>query len=156
MSSNADIHALVSTLSQQSKHLKEELASRDELISKLLSTVVLNDNTPDSTNSVSPSQAKSGASGSSQAKKGKASTSQGLGASTSTPCRTNSRSASGQQKTPTRQQKTPTSQQMHAGTPKTNSPKTASPTANPLQMITRNVRLYATNQVYKGTWLCSE
>jgi len=72
MSSNAKIQALVSTLSQQSKHLKEEFVSRDELISKLLSTVRLNDNTPDSTNSVSPNQAKSGASGSSQAKKGKA------------------------------------------------------------------------------------
>ncbi|KNZ55278.1 hypothetical protein VP01_2722g5 [Puccinia sorghi] len=138
MSSSANIQALVSNLSQKSKHLKEELTSRDEIISKVLSKVGLNDDTPRSTNSVSPNQAKSWVSGSSRANKGKASTSQGLGASTSTPCRTNqlpsSRLASGQQKTPTRQLKTPPGQQKRAGTP-----KTASPTANPLQMMTRNM-----------------
>ncbi|KNZ45574.1 hypothetical protein VP01_7g14 [Puccinia sorghi] len=55
-----------------------------------------------------------------------------------TPCRTNqpasSRLASGQQRTPTWQKKTPTSQQKCAGTP-----KTASPMANPLQMMTQNM-----------------
>ncbi|KNZ61816.1 hypothetical protein VP01_13531g1, partial [Puccinia sorghi] len=59
MSSAADIQALVSTLSQQSKHLKEEFASRDELISKLLSKVGLDDDTPSSTDFVSPNQPKS-------------------------------------------------------------------------------------------------
>ncbi|KNZ52067.1 hypothetical protein VP01_3704g1 [Puccinia sorghi] len=138
MASVADIQAIISAaMDAQAKHLQEQLNSRDEVISKLMSKVGLDDDSSAVTTSGTPIRSKARPDGtSSQSKKGKASTAAGLGVSTSTPTRPNGpsprRSASGQQTPKTKQQKTPTSQKKQS----TGTPKTTSPVVNPLQMIT--------------------
>ncbi|KNZ52066.1 hypothetical protein VP01_3705g1 [Puccinia sorghi] len=129
MASVADIQAIISAaMDAQAKHLQEQLNSRDEVISKLMSKVGLDDDSSAVTTSGTPIRSKARPDGtSSQSKKGKASTAAGLGVSTSTPTRPNGpsprRSASGQQTPKTKQQKTPTSQKKQStGTPKTTSP----------------------------------
>ncbi|KAA1137645.1 hypothetical protein PGTUg99_017935 [Puccinia graminis f. sp. tritici] len=149
MASASDIQAIIAAaLEQQSKNLEAQLATRDEAISKLMAKASLIDDSPKSskTKSNTPKPGGSSKSNSTPINKGKASTAQGLGTSKSaTPKKSNHPSPrntpSSQQRTPSSQQKTPSSHQKSPSNQRKRSvtPKTKSPPANPLQMITKNM-----------------